>query len=88
MGKYLSLYSIRDETFSAVQADPPLVWKIVSADDPEMYEAARREATPKGILGTATQIPGCRSPHSATALAGKPPVPPRKWARILVCRVE
>ncbi|MEP6849117.1 MAG: YfbM family protein [Acidobacteriota bacterium] len=45
MGMYLGLVSISDEGITQILSDPPLVWKVVSPDDPEIYEEARYAKT-------------------------------------------
>jgi hypothetical protein len=41
MGMYLALAAVDDVTIKTILADPPLVWKVIAPDDPDMYEAAR-----------------------------------------------
>ena len=41
MGMCLGLVSIDNESISRVLADPPLIWKVIAPDDPDMYEAER-----------------------------------------------
>jgi hypothetical protein len=42
MGMCLVMCTLSDSNISRVLADPPLVWKVVAPDDPEMYEKARK----------------------------------------------
>lgn len=41
MGMVLALVSIDDESIEKLMADPPLIWKVLAPDDPQMYEAER-----------------------------------------------
>lgn len=41
MSMILGLNTLRDENLARVLADPPLVWKVIAPDEPEMYETAR-----------------------------------------------
>jgi Domain of unknown function (DUF1877) len=43
MGMVLALVSIDDQSLEKLRADPPLIWKVLAPDDPEMYEAERKE---------------------------------------------
>lgn len=43
MGMCLALYTIDDDSIAKLLRDPPLVWKVIAPDDPEMYETARSE---------------------------------------------
>jgi hypothetical protein len=43
MGMVLGLAATDDETIGKLLADPPLIWKFLAPDDPEMYEEARKE---------------------------------------------
>lgn len=43
MGMCLALSSASDQAIAAVLADPPLIWKLLAPEDPEVYESARRE---------------------------------------------
>lgn len=43
MGMVLGLAATDDETIAKFLADPPLIWKFLAPDDPEMYEEARKE---------------------------------------------
>ena len=43
MGMVLGLVAIEDENIAKVLADPPLIWKVVAPEDPDMYEAERGE---------------------------------------------
>lgn len=50
MGMYVGLASLSEATINRLHADPPLVWLVVAADDPEAV--ARARGTPKrpGLL--------------------------------------
>jgi hypothetical protein len=43
MGMYLSLAGVSDATIALIHADPPLIWQVVSPDDPEALARARTE---------------------------------------------
>ena len=43
MGMVLELTTLADENIERILADPPLIWRVVAPDEPEFYEAARRE---------------------------------------------
>lgn len=43
MGMCLGLASIDDDTIAKVIADPPLVWKIIAPDDPDIFESERNK---------------------------------------------
>src|SRR5215204_5430284 len=42
MGMVLGLAATNDETIEKLLADPPLIWKFLAPDEPEMYEDARK----------------------------------------------
>jgi hypothetical protein len=44
MSMILGLTALSDENIEKVSHDPPLIWKVVAPDDPEVYEKARRES--------------------------------------------
>lgn len=44
MGMALALHTISDSNIAKSLSDPPLIWRIIAPDEPEMYEAARTEA--------------------------------------------
>jgi hypothetical protein len=51
VGMYLELAAVSDDTIERLHADPPLVWQIVSPDEPETVAAARAESRPRpGLL--------------------------------------
>ena len=39
----MSLIAVRDDTIRRLHADPPLIWKLLAPDDPELYDEARAE---------------------------------------------
>jgi len=52
MGMCLALATVRDENISRMLADPPLVWRVIAPDDPEMYEEARKsDSAEPSLLG-------------------------------------
>ena len=50
MGMYLELITVSDATIEQLHADPPLVWALVSPDEPEAVAAARAAAVRPGFL--------------------------------------
>jgi hypothetical protein len=44
MGMYLELTAVTDGTIERLHADPPLVWQLVTPDEPERVAAARAES--------------------------------------------
>ena len=51
MGMYLELAAVSDGTIERLHADPPLVWQIMTPDEPERVGAARAESRSRpGLL--------------------------------------
>jgi hypothetical protein len=50
MGMVLGLAATDDETIEKLFADPPLIWKFLAPDDPEIYDGARKEQTGGGLF--------------------------------------
>lgn len=50
MGMSLSLVSLGDSNIDRVLRDPPLVWKVIAPDDPDLYESARQATLKRGLL--------------------------------------
>ena len=50
MGMVLGLTTLSDENIERILADPPLVWRVVAPDDPEIYAEARREQLKPSLL--------------------------------------
>lgn len=50
MGMCLELITVSDATITKLHADPPLVWALVSPDDPEAVAMARGAAARRGLL--------------------------------------
>ena len=50
MSMILELVALSDANIRRVLSDPPLVWKVVAPDDPEMYESARAEQPQPSLL--------------------------------------
>ena len=46
MGMVMTLHTISDDNIARVLADPPLVWRVIAADNPETYERAHAEKRP------------------------------------------
>jgi hypothetical protein len=47
MGMYMLITAVSDATIARLHADPPLVWQLVTPDEPERVAAARAEARPR-----------------------------------------
>ena len=50
MSMILGLVTLGDTNISRVLADPPLVWKVIAPDDPEIYAQARGGPAKPGFL--------------------------------------
>ena len=50
MGMVLGLNTLSDENINKLLSDPPLVWKVLAPDDPEIYEEARKSKTSTGFF--------------------------------------
>jgi len=50
MGMVLGLTSLSDTNIDRLLADPPLVWKVIAPDAPDIYEQARRDAVKSSFL--------------------------------------
>ena len=46
MGMALALHTISDDNVSKVLADPPLIWRVIASDNPEIYQHAKAEKQP------------------------------------------
>lgn len=51
MSMILSLTALSDENLDKVSHDPPLIWKVLAPDDPEVYENARRDSMRRNWVG-------------------------------------
>jgi hypothetical protein len=51
MGMVLCMTTLGDDNIAKVLADPPLIWKVLAAEDPESYERERNAAAAPGLLG-------------------------------------
>jgi Domain of unknown function (DUF1877) len=72
MGMVLGLTMLGDENIERVLSDPPLIWRVLAPDDPDLYEASRREQSTPSLL---RRLFGARSaPASAAAelILGEP----------------
>lgn len=49
MSMILGLCTLSDKNIERLIADPPLIWKVLAADDPDAYAQARHEPPP-GLL--------------------------------------
>jgi hypothetical protein len=67
MSMVLEVRTISDRNVERLLADPPLIWRVVAPDDPEIYEEARAEAAKPGFL--ARLFGGKRDPGSDFRLA-------------------
>ena len=50
MGMVLGLAATDDETVEKLLADPPLIWKFLAPDEPEIYEEARKAQNSGGLF--------------------------------------
>jgi hypothetical protein len=62
MSMILGLTTLSDEAIERLQRDPPLVWKVLSPDDPSMYEQAR------GGGGLLARLFGRKAPEAEVEL--------------------
>ena len=46
MGMALALHTISDDNISKVLADPPLIWRVIAPDDPEIYQQTKAAKQP------------------------------------------
>ncbi len=44
MGMVLGLTMLGDQNIERLLSDPPLIWRVLAPDDPDLYEASRRES--------------------------------------------
>ena len=51
MSMCLGMVTLDDANIARVLADPPLIWQVISPDDPAPYEEARRAARAPSLLG-------------------------------------
>ena len=51
MGMVLALTTLADRNIDRLLADPPLVWKVIAREDPDVYVQARRDASKTSFLG-------------------------------------
>ncbi len=47
MGMVMEIFAVRGETLQRCFADPPLLWKLIAPDEPELYAQARSEVQSK-----------------------------------------
>ncbi|MEN8170634.1 MAG: YfbM family protein [Pseudomonadota bacterium] len=50
MGMCIALHSVSDININKILESPPLIWRLIAADDPDIYLEAVRENTKKGFL--------------------------------------
>jgi hypothetical protein len=67
MGIYLSLYALSDATIERLHADPPLAWRILDPERPELEAKARLDQLPR---------PGLFARMFKSAKVEAPPPPP------------
>ena len=66
MGMYLELAAVSDGTIERLHADPPLVWQIMTPDEPERVGAARAESRSRpGLLARLFGPGAAQPPESA-----------------------
>ncbi|MCP4976591.1 MAG: DUF1877 family protein, partial [Maribacter sp.] len=51
MGMCLALHSVSDENINNILESPPLVWRLIAPDDPEIYLEAVKESSKPGFFG-------------------------------------
>jgi hypothetical protein len=61
MGMRLSVASLSDATIQRLLNDPPLVWQVLSPDDPEPFERSLREAAERARPGFVARLFGART---------------------------
>ena len=47
MGMYLAIYSLSDATIERLHADPPLAWRVMDPERPELEAQARADRQPR-----------------------------------------
>ena len=67
MGMYLAIYAVTDATIERLHADPPLAWRVMDPERPELEAKARAERQPR---------PGLFARVFKGAKAEPPPTPP------------
>ena len=50
MSMILGMATVSDATIARLLADPPLVWRVIAPDDPEMYDDARGAAAKPSFM--------------------------------------
>ncbi len=50
MGMCCAFHSVSDANLDKIGANPPLIWRLIAADDPEAYAEALKERSAIGIL--------------------------------------
>jgi hypothetical protein len=64
MGMVLGLTTLSDANIERVLSDPPLIWRIVAPDDPDVYEQARRAQAGTSLF---RQLFGSKKPATPDA---------------------
>lgn len=64
MGMCLGLATLSDADIERVIGDPPLIWRVIAPDDPEMFEQARAAQSKPSLL---SRLFGRRSASSTEA---------------------
>ena len=67
MGMYLAIYAVSDATIERLHADPPLAWRVLDPERPELEAKARADRQPH---------PGLFARLFTRAKAEPPPPPP------------
>jgi hypothetical protein len=70
MGMVLALHTISDDNISRVLADPPLIWRVIAPEDPEIYHHTRAEKQP----GFLARLFGAEIAEATTDLPDLPKV--------------
>lgn len=77
MGMVMEIFAVREETLRHLLDDPPLVWQLVSPDEPEIYEEVRAEymRRAEGLLARLFKRTAPRGqPATLTLESGEGPV--------------
>ena len=69
MGMAMEIFAVRNVTLQRLLTDPPLVWRLIAPDEPEMYEEARAEAE-RGVSRFVSRLFGGKPKQPAAADEG------------------
>lgn len=57
MGICLAFHSVSDANIKKILASPPLIWRLIAADDPDLYLAAVKENSKQGMFAKLFSTP-------------------------------